>query len=94
MKKAEELDLLQKKLNTPSEREDMEQLVKALEFMLLAIVQATAYITHRSTRFSVSQYPDKIQNSDLEAIRLLDYEAGPRTPFCSHGKYPLIIFKV
>ncbi|KAJ5819454.1 hypothetical protein N7474_005045 [Penicillium riverlandense] len=76
MKKAEALDLLQQKLHTPTELEDMEQLVEALEFMPLAIVQAASYITHRSPRCSVSQYLEKIRNSDREAVRLLDREAG------------------
>ncbi|KAJ5819498.1 hypothetical protein N7474_005089 [Penicillium riverlandense] len=76
MKKAEALDLLQKKLHTPGELEDMGHLVEALELMPLAIVQAAGYITHRSPRCSVSQYLKKTQNSDREAVRLLDREAG------------------
>ncbi|KAJ5450128.1 uncharacterized protein N7458_006577, partial [Penicillium daleae] len=74
--KAEALELLQKKLNMRTECENMMQLVEALEFMPLAIVQAAAYITHRSPRFSVSQYLEKVRKSDQEAVRLLDYEAG------------------
>ncbi|KAJ5540812.1 hypothetical protein N7494_005888 [Penicillium frequentans] len=52
------------------------KLVEALEFMPLAIVQAASYITHRSPRCSVSQYLEKIQRSDRDAIRLLNYEAS------------------
>ncbi|CAG8314098.1 unnamed protein product [Penicillium salamii] len=76
MEKAEALDLLKNKLNMPAEREDMVQLVEALEFMPLAIIQAAGYITHRSPRCSVSQYLSKIRKSDREAVRLLNYEAG------------------
>ncbi|KAJ6092670.1 hypothetical protein N7486_007959 [Penicillium sp. IBT 16267x] len=75
MKKPEAVDLLQKKLNISAERESMEQLVDALELMPLAIIQAAGYITHRP-RCSVSQYLEKIQQSDRAAMRLLDYEAG------------------
>ncbi|KAJ5937374.1 hypothetical protein N7454_004674 [Penicillium verhagenii] len=84
MEKAEALDLLQKKLqldlsgktlHTQAEIEDMGQLVDALEFMPLAIVQAAGYIAHRSPRCSVSQYLGKIQGSDGEAVKLLNREA-------------------
>jgi hypothetical protein len=56
MNHAEALDLLQKKLSISPEHKDMVYLVEALEFVPLAIVQAAAYITHRSPRCSVSQY--------------------------------------
>ncbi|KAJ5805569.1 uncharacterized protein N7503_003171 [Penicillium pulvis] len=75
MEKIEAIDLLQRKLNIPTERESMEQLVEALELMPLAIIQAAGYITHQS-RCSVLQYLEKIQKSDRAAMRLLDYEAG------------------
>ncbi|KAL4745969.1 hypothetical protein BDW72DRAFT_207750 [Aspergillus terricola var. indicus] len=74
MTKAEALALLQKKLDVSQEREDMRLLVEALECMPLAIVQAAAYITHRSPRCSVSQYLEKIEKSDREVIRLLSHE--------------------
>lgn len=54
MERAEALDLLQKTADIPAESEDILPLVEALEFMPLAIVQAAAYITHRSPRCSVS----------------------------------------
>ncbi|KAJ5335664.1 uncharacterized protein N7506_005600 [Penicillium brevicompactum] len=76
MSKAEGLNLLQKKLDIPGMREGMVQLVEALEFMPLAIVQAASYIAHRSPRCSVSQYLKKLQESDGEAVRLLNKEAG------------------
>jgi hypothetical protein len=76
MTKIEARDLLQKKLNKPTEYEPLEKLVEALEFMPLAIVQAAGYITHRAPRCSIWQYLEKIQNSDRDIVRLLDYEAG------------------
>ncbi|KAJ6060697.1 hypothetical protein N7444_002551 [Penicillium canescens] len=76
MNEAEALDLLQKKLSTPAERENMVQLAEALEFMPLAIVHAAGYITYRSPRCSVLQYLEKLQKSDREAVRLLNHEAG------------------
>lgn len=54
MKKTEGLDLLQKKLNIFVNRKGIEQLVEALEFMPLAIIQAASYITHRLPCCSVS----------------------------------------
>ncbi|KAJ5901577.1 hypothetical protein N7495_002105 [Penicillium taxi] len=76
MSKAEAVDLLQKKINIPAERETLVDLVTALEFMPLAIIQAAAYITHRSPGCSVSQYLEEFQKSDHDAIQLLKYEAG------------------
>lgn len=75
MRNLEAVDLLQKKLNIGAEREHLEQLVEALELMPLAIIQAAGYITHQP-RCSVLQYLEKIQKSDRDAMRLLNYEAG------------------
>jgi tetratricopeptide (TPR) repeat protein len=76
MEKTEALALLQNKLDPYSESEGIMELVEALEFMPLAIVQAASYITHRSPRCSVLQYLEKIQRSDRDAVRLLNYEAS------------------
>ncbi|KAJ5784706.1 uncharacterized protein N7503_009918 [Penicillium pulvis] len=76
MNEAEALNLLQRKLSTFAEQKDMIQLVKALDYMPLAIVQAAAYITHHMPRCSVSKYLEKVQKSDQKAARLLDYEAS------------------
>jgi hypothetical protein len=73
---AEALDLLQKKLSTPTEHEILAQLAQELEYMPLAIVQAAGYITHRSPRCSALQYLEKIQKSDHEAVRVLNEEAS------------------
>lgn len=74
MNQTEALDLIQKKLSTPTEHEKISQLSWELEFMPLAIVQAASYIVH--LRCSVSQYLLKLQKSDREAVRLLSEEAG------------------
>jgi tetratricopeptide (TPR) repeat protein len=76
MKQIEALELLHKKLSTPTEHENMAQLARELEFMPLALVQAAGYIIHRLPRCSVSQYLLKIQKSDREAVRVLSEEAG------------------
>ncbi|KAJ5922738.1 hypothetical protein N7516_010441 [Penicillium verrucosum] len=70
----EALELLQRNLEQPGGDQESRKLVKALEFMPLAIIQATRYIQKRS--YSVSQYLEVFQESDHEAIRLLKKEAG------------------
>ena len=74
MNTAEALVLMQKKLDSSTEREDLVQLVEELEFMPLAIVQAASYITHRSPRCSASQYLEKLRQSDRQAMKLLNHE--------------------
>ncbi|KAJ5813634.1 uncharacterized protein N7503_000384 [Penicillium pulvis] len=76
MEKAEALDLLKKKLNISTDHEDIQQLTEALEYMPLAIIQAASYITRCSSRCSVSQYLEKIRKDDLQAVRLLQRQAG------------------
>ncbi|KAJ6084179.1 hypothetical protein N7486_010979 [Penicillium sp. IBT 16267x] len=76
MNEAEALNLLQRKLSTSSEQRNMMQLVKTLDYMPLAIVQAAAYITHHMPRCSVLEYLEKVQKSDQKAAQLLDYEAS------------------
>ncbi|KAJ5414716.1 hypothetical protein N7509_001343 [Penicillium cosmopolitanum] len=76
MNMEEALVLLRNKLGIQTESADMIQLVEELEFMPLAIVQASSYVIHRSPRFSISQYLEKIRKSDREAIKLLNYETG------------------
>ncbi|KAJ5493775.1 hypothetical protein N7463_009862 [Penicillium fimorum] len=70
----EAIVLLQKKLDCGIEREDLVRLVEELEFMPLAIVQAASYITHHSSRCSVSQYLEKLRQSDRQTIKLLHHE--------------------
>ncbi|KAJ5166376.1 uncharacterized protein N7482_005157 [Penicillium canariense] len=74
MDMAEALALLQNKLDSGTERADLSQLVKELEFMPLAIIQAASYIAHHSPRCSVSQYLEKLRQSDRQATKLLNHE--------------------
>ncbi|KAJ5644831.1 hypothetical protein N7507_010842 [Penicillium longicatenatum] len=76
MNEGEALNLLQRKLGKSAEQSSMTQLVKALDYMPLAIVQAAAYITYHMPRCSVLEYLEKVQKSDQKAARLLDYEAS------------------
>ncbi|KAJ5301615.1 hypothetical protein N7508_006478 [Penicillium antarcticum] len=76
MEDSEALELLQRKLDLLGESQESQQLVKELEFMPLAIVQAASYIQKLAPRCSVSQYLRDFQKSDREAIRLLKNEAG------------------
>ncbi|OQD69321.1 hypothetical protein PENPOL_c002G04935 [Penicillium polonicum] len=78
MERSEALELFQRKLGESQESgsQESEQLVDALEFMPLAIVQAASYIRNRAPRYSVSQYLTDFQKSDREATKLLKREAG------------------
>jgi tetratricopeptide (TPR) repeat protein len=67
--------LFKKKLGH-SDTEGIADLVRALEFMPLAIVQAAAYIAERAPRCSVYQYLEEFRRSDSEKATLLDKEAG------------------
>jgi NB-ARC domain. len=76
MEKSESLELLRRKLNQPEESQECLQLVNALEFMPLAIIQAASYIRNRAPRYSVSQYLADFEGNDHKATRLLEKEAG------------------
>jgi hypothetical protein len=68
--------LFKKKLGEPNDSKDTAELVAALEYMPLAIVQAAAYISQRAPRFSVTQYLQDFRKSDRKRTSLLDYEGG------------------
>jgi hypothetical protein len=76
MDEAEASSLVETKLGIPEDRNDVLTLVKALEFIPLAIVQAAAYIRRRAPRCSISQYLEIFQRSDHKTARLLSHEAG------------------
>ncbi|KAJ5919053.1 hypothetical protein N7466_009996 [Penicillium verhagenii] len=80
MERSEALELLR---NTLDKSEDLDQsedslssqqLIKELDFMPLAIVQAASFIRERGCRYSVTQYLQEFQESDREAIKLLKKE--------------------
>ncbi|CAI7636366.1 unnamed protein product [Penicillium pancosmium] len=78
MEESEALELLQRALRQSEESPHSRQLVSALQFLPLAIVQAGSYIRKLGPRSSVSRYLDKFQGSDIRAIELLEKEAGHR----------------
>ncbi len=76
MEMSEALELLQNMLDQPKECVGSQELVKELEFMPLAIVQAASYIREREPRYSVLRYLREFKESDREATKLLKREAG------------------
>ncbi|KAF4609817.1 hypothetical protein G7Y89_g15806 [Cudoniella acicularis] len=76
MDEAHAVALFEKKLSAQSDREDTIELVAALDFMPLGIVQAAAYINQRAPRCSVRQYIEKFQKTDRSKTSLLTHEAG------------------
>ncbi|KAI3106053.1 hypothetical protein CBS147331_6762 [Penicillium roqueforti] len=74
MNAAEALVLMRKKLDDCAETEEMVRLVRELEFIPLAIVQAASYITHRAPRCSALQYLEKLRRGDRQAAKLLNHE--------------------
>ncbi|KAK6857488.1 hypothetical protein PG995_006315 [Apiospora arundinis] len=77
MHQAEAIALAQKKLGKTEKQEDIvtiQSLVKTLEYMPLAIVQATAHISQKAPRCSIRQYLEKFTRSDRKRATLLDYE--------------------
>ncbi|KAH7012593.1 putative kinesin [Microdochium trichocladiopsis] len=73
------LSLAEKKLGGLVRQTDIEStqaLIKALEYMPLAIAQATAYIGHKTPRCSIKQYLEKFEQGDRKKVGLLDYDRG------------------
>lgn len=56
--------------------DEVTELVTALDFMPLAIVQAAAYISQRKPRYSVKRYLQNFRKGDDKRTRLLNYEGG------------------
>jgi tetratricopeptide (TPR) repeat protein len=76
MDELQALLLFERKLGAQDENKNIRELISALEYMPLAIVQAAAYISHKAPRCSIAQYLEKFQRSNAEETSLLDYEAG------------------
>lgn len=76
MNSVDALALCEKKLGKENLTEDIDELVVALDFMPLAIVQATAYISQRAPHFSVRQYLEHFRENDDAKTKLLDIESG------------------
>lgn len=69
------LALLEKKLGQQADRTDVLALASGLEYIPLAIAQASAYITERAPRCSISQYLALIQRSNESMVNLLCTDA-------------------
>jgi hypothetical protein len=76
MNDTDAVTLLKKKLDKPTRDSDLQELAQILEYMLLAIVQAAAYIQQKGARYSVRQYIEAFQRNEKQKTGLLDYEAG------------------
>lgn len=76
MDEAHALALFEKKLGKKDESKDVAELVAALEFMPLTIVQAAAYVSHRAPRHSVRQHLEQFEKSDHKRTNLLNYKKG------------------
>jgi tetratricopeptide (TPR) repeat protein len=74
MDQKDALSLLHNKLEGDFDQNDAAALVKALDYMPLAISQAAAYISQRAPRATVSRYLNVIRKGDQERARLLDIE--------------------
>src|SRR5207247_1408312 len=76
MSEVDAVALLEKKLEAIEESDGVGELATVLEFMPLAMVQATSYIAHRAPRCSVRQYLEEFRKSDRKRSSLLDFEKG------------------
>jgi tetratricopeptide (TPR) repeat protein len=70
------LALLKKKLPSKIDREEVIQLIHALDAMPLALTQAAAYITRRAPRMSISRYLDQVRKSERDRTHLLETDLG------------------
>jgi hypothetical protein len=80
MSRPEALILFKKKLGRHSDDDgdsdnNITDLVEALEYMPLAIVQAAAYISRRAPRCSIRQYLEEFLESDSRKTSLLEYKS-------------------
>ena len=76
MEETDALRLFGTKSAVDADEGDVIELVAALEYMPLAIVQAAAYISQRAPRYSVRKYLEEFRSSDQDRTTLLDYGAG------------------
>lgn len=56
--------LLQRKLDESADEQDLEELVDILEYLLLAIVQAAAYMQLKGSRYHVRRYIEAYQKNE------------------------------
>ncbi|KAF5132805.1 Kinesin light chain [Metarhizium anisopliae] len=76
MIEADALTLLRKKLGTLSNTDLSVDLIKALDYIPLAIIQAAAYIQANYPRSSVANYLAEFRKSERQRASLLKHHAG------------------
>ncbi|EXK24528.1 hypothetical protein FOMG_18751 [Fusarium oxysporum f. sp. melonis 26406] len=76
MDNAQGLQLFRNKLNGDFGRDAAADLLRALDYIPLAITQAAAYINRRAPRVSVKTYLDTFRESDRKKGSLLNRDAG------------------
>ncbi|KAK3340812.1 hypothetical protein B0H65DRAFT_529706 [Neurospora tetraspora] len=76
MVQSDALLLLERKLSLLSDKDSAEELVRALEYVPLAISQAAAYIQKRSPRSSVEKYLAEFRKGESERAWLLSHDEG------------------
>ncbi|KAM7209901.1 kinesin light chain, partial [Rhypophila decipiens] len=70
------LTLLEKKLGSLPDLGTATELIQALDFIPLIIIQAAAYIQARTPRTSLEKYLAEFRESESSKSRLLQYDAG------------------
>ncbi|KAH7124548.1 hypothetical protein EDB81DRAFT_872342 [Dactylonectria macrodidyma] len=76
MDDAQALQLFRNKLQGDSDKTAAADLLRALDYIPLAITQAAAYINRRAPRISVKTYLDAFRESDRKKGSLLNSDAG------------------
>ena len=76
MDKDDALALLQKKLSFNTNEYNAIELLQALNYMPLAIIQAAAYIKQRAPHMTISRYLDEIRRSGYNRTYLLRKDVG------------------
>ncbi|KAH7160580.1 hypothetical protein B0J13DRAFT_581474 [Dactylonectria estremocensis] len=76
MDDAQALQLFRNKLQGDSDKTAAVDLLRALDYIPLAITQAAAYINRRAPRISVKTYLDAFRESDKKKSSLLNSDAG------------------
>jgi hypothetical protein len=72
MASADAVALLIKKVAEHNDQSTAIDLVTALEYMPLAIVQAAAYIVERASRYALGQYLEDYRKNDRKKASLLN----------------------
>lgn len=75
MDESEGLQLLYNKLHNPPDKDSTIELLRALNYIPLAITQAAAYISRRA-RMTVKRYLDKFRRNDKKRESLLNWDTG------------------